>query len=249
MPLHRQAPPLRRRAFTLIELLVVISIIALLIGLLLPVLGSARATARQARCLSNLRMMGLATTNYAYTFDGQLPGIGLGGALPEQGSWLFTLADFVDSDLLYRCPSDDSPYFDRPAPSNGLRRRVSYATPFTLGFAPGFEAFRRLDNIPRPPKTASAVELVEGDAASDRAGAVSADHVHPETWSAARAGDVGDDLVGRQNEIRQHQGRANYAFLDGHAATHQRSEVIESDGPIRFLTWNANVFWPQIGRN
>ena len=63
----------RRCGFTLIELLVVISIIALLIGLLLPALKKAKESARRAICLSNLRQVMNGLHVYANEFDGRFP--------------------------------------------------------------------------------------------------------------------------------------------------------------------------------
>ena len=70
--MRRLPPTSRRRGFTLVELLVVISVIALLIGILLPALSSARAAGRSAVCLSNLRQTTLALVNYAAAGDGTL---------------------------------------------------------------------------------------------------------------------------------------------------------------------------------
>ncbi len=49
-----------RKGFTLVELLVVMAVIGILVGMIVPVIGQARETARRMSCQSNLMQLGLA---------------------------------------------------------------------------------------------------------------------------------------------------------------------------------------------
>lgn len=62
-----------KRAFTLIELLVVTSIIALLMGILLPVMGQARLQTKVVAVNAELREIGMALEAYSFDNDDKYP--------------------------------------------------------------------------------------------------------------------------------------------------------------------------------
>lgn len=87
-----------RAAFTLVELLVVISIIALLMALVLPMLGRARVRALDVDCSNNLRQIGAALYMYALE-TGSFPGPGPGSYYWDQKNDLIqALQNYVGQD-------------------------------------------------------------------------------------------------------------------------------------------------------
>jgi prepilin-type N-terminal cleavage/methylation domain-containing protein len=69
--------------FTLIELLTVIAIIGILAAILIPVVGAVRESAKKAKCISNLRQIGLAAYAYAGDNNDRLP-----PSRPSNITWL-----------------------------------------------------------------------------------------------------------------------------------------------------------------
>jgi type II secretory pathway pseudopilin PulG len=81
-----------RKAFSLIELLVIVAILAAVIGILIPTLGSVRAQGRDVRCLTNLRSIGAAWQLYGVDNDDRTPALGVPWS--ESPNWAIVVAQY-----------------------------------------------------------------------------------------------------------------------------------------------------------
>ena len=84
--------------FTLIELLVVIAIIAILAGMLLPALNSARQKAEDIRCTGRIKQIGLAFLQYGNDFEGYIPPAATGAA-ENYWKWQCYIVPYVKPSL------------------------------------------------------------------------------------------------------------------------------------------------------
>jgi len=213
---------LAKRGFTLVELLVVVSIIALLLGILLPALSHARAAAMATRCLSQTRTIALAMQMYAEEDARHFyPTARMPMTATHLPTWIDLINDHVDSMSVYRCPSDESENWDAAM----MPRMTSYG--INAYFTPNHPPYNGITpwQITSPSETIIAAELIENAAM---------DHFMPMYFGTPPAvsnmmmqGNQWDAATGEPTKIihTRHTGEANYVFTDGHAATHDFADT------------------------
>ena len=108
-----RGPGLHTRAFTIIELLLVITIIALLMAMLFPVITNAKSRVRRIECLSNLKQVSLALMLRADDWGGEF------AARAATTNWIRVLAPYYADPRIIRCPTE-SPQVSRTYIMNGF---------------------------------------------------------------------------------------------------------------------------------
>jgi len=193
--------------------LVVVTIIAILAGVLLPVVSNVMLTGRQTACLSNMRQLGAAMHLYAADHDFKLPETSHTASVGN--TWIHTLAPYLENvDEVRISPGDPK----------GQQRLEEGGTSYVLNsylFVPEMDPFGEVTGGPsndlKQIETTS--RTIMAFVCADRVGlGAGNDHTHSSGWNswANVVRDIAPDRFTGSKKPDHSIGSSNYLYADGH---------------------------------
>ncbi len=255
--MNRTSSSYLRPAFTLVELLVVISIIALLISILLPVLGQARQAAQATQCKLHLKQYGVATAGYMTDFKSYFPAVEFrsipGNASSTMNYWFNEIQYYVGTPLsndakklsVWRCPTlvNSNATITRDLNEgkpvdfswNGYLGRHNSNTINNSnagGQTVNLDHFRMKENdIYKTSRTVLVMDAITTDSASQPnrlRNTLSNAHYLRTSMNTPDRG-----YFHQNREWAVGAGSLNVAYIDGHASTHRHKTIVQGWFKVR----------------
>ena len=199
-----------RKKFTLIELLVVISIIAILAGMLLPALNSAKKKSQSVKCKGNSRQSGMALLMYSNDFNSWLP-----PAVYAGNSWAYNMNQqgYTKGYNHLRCP---------------VFPATDTFNVFGLNIAPeSYNAYDATTNFYRITNRSNSNIFLLADTATKIWG-----------WPEFRQVHGAGNAAGSNYRVHfRHSQRANFCFLDGSARDESPYSINKALSTYYLRTW------------
>ncbi|MFA6928763.1 MAG: prepilin-type N-terminal cleavage/methylation domain-containing protein [Lentisphaeria bacterium] len=214
----------RKSCFTLIELLVVIAIIAILASMLLPALSKARARAQNITCVSNQKECGMAFLMYGNDNNGIMPLIRKYNTSYHFWSEILNQENHLPGKNILQCPSI--------LPRRYIARNYTYGITTLAADFPSAGGIRVQETTANgyfiyilPEKSAKPSQLaVMAESVNEwlvAANGLPAAWISIYEWRLSAAPAASGTTYAAHF---RHDGRANFLYSDGHAASQTLNE-------------------------